>query len=73
MAHAALNEVCMHPAPDLTTALERLPQAATLTALVVAAWLFGTFGSPSQAQLAAAPRSSDQAQEQQPAACPPCA
>jgi hypothetical protein len=61
MAHAALNEVCMHPAPDLTTAL------------VVAAWLFGTFGSPSQAQLAAAPRSSDQAQEQQPAACPPCA
>jgi hypothetical protein len=36
MAHAAFNEVCTHPDPDLTTALERLPQAATLTALVVA-------------------------------------
>jgi hypothetical protein len=38
MAHASLNEVCTHPAPDLTTALERLPQATTLTALVIAAW-----------------------------------
>jgi len=38
MAHAALTEVCTHPAPDLTTALEQVPQAATLTALVVAVW-----------------------------------
>jgi hypothetical protein len=36
MAHTALSELCTHPDPDLTTALERLPQAATLTALVVA-------------------------------------
>jgi hypothetical protein len=38
MAYAALNEICTHSDPDLTTALERLSQAATLTALVVAAW-----------------------------------
>jgi hypothetical protein len=38
MAHATLTEVCTHPDPDLTTALERLPHAATLTALVAAAW-----------------------------------
>jgi tRNA-splicing ligase RtcB len=38
MAHTALSELCTHPDPDLTTALEQVPQAPTLTALVAAAW-----------------------------------
>jgi hypothetical protein len=38
MARTALSELCTYPVPDLTMAPKRLPQAATLIALVAAAW-----------------------------------